>query len=735
MPTPHTPTIHKSNLSLPPDTFPLPRHTSSSDYRTGNLTLGRLAVLADLKRCLQVPFLTLLRCLGTLPSSQKLHDLRHHLIHDARLLSEDGPRLRWSHFAPSSKSSASEEISFRPLASIASDILAQVPNSRLSYLANPNQTPISQRNNTSRPDAYLVLAHKADAPRVHWFDVAVPFEFKKFRDPDAVRDDEHKIIWSLHTIMREDPCRRFAFGITIEASHLRLWLSNRAFLAVTEPTDCFQNVDDLISLFYALGSASVSPAINGLGWDPTVQRIPVPHPDKFCYRFAVGDELFTTTGELATFGADSMVGRGTRVYTAHDSQGKKVALKDSWRDVSRPSEGDILANILASCRSKLPPHQVADAERHFLCPRLCSDVAIDGAPDETMLGGDPDPTWKWVQIDPNPVLSERCHLPSAGHIPDSGKSSVISHVPLRTVPRHDPGVPRRVHTRTVFDDVGTALKDTTSLPDSLACLSDGLKALYYLHKAGWVHRDFSVGNVIWVLDESGNLVGKLGDFEYAKEVDSSVSHDVRTGTMHFMAVEVESQRYLFRPQHLPPKGTNHVPNPIPSFRMNFLHDVESVWWALVWVFFYHTDAVTAMAGSSPSFDADGQWNQFQLAFPGALNQSTREHFFTQPHDLSETCNTVLSPTCRVVSECIPHFAKTLLDGYQKAEAQRSSLVLDDSLLEHVHQEAAAHLNDAQPLARGIDLRPLPDLLKHKRPRPESPPSPLAGHLGKKARHD
>lgn len=129
--------------------------------------------------------------------------------------------------------------------------------------------------------------------------------------------------------MREDPCRRFAFGITIEASHLRLWLSNRAFLAVTEPTDCFhvrppshlpsrpphsfsfslQNVDDLISLFYALGSSSVSPALERLGWDPTVQRIPVPHPDQFCYKFAVGDELFTTTRKLATFGADSMVGR------------------------------------------------------------------------------------------------------------------------------------------------------------------------------------------------------------------------------------------------------------------------------------------------------------------------------------------------------------------------------------------------------------------------------------------
>jgi hypothetical protein len=44
-----------------------------------------------------------------------------------------------------------------------------------------------------------------------------------------------------------------------------------------------------------------------------------------------------------------------------------------------------------------------------------------------------------------------------------------------------------------------------------------------MHKAGWVHRDFSVGNAIWV-----GGVGKLSDFEYAKEIDAITSHDIRT---------------------------------------------------------------------------------------------------------------------------------------------------------------------------------------------------------------
>ncbi|KAG2076918.1 hypothetical protein BDR04DRAFT_980022, partial [Suillus decipiens] len=126
--------------------------------------------------------------------------------------------------------------------------------------------------------------------------------------------DEQKIIWSLHNIMREDPCRRFAFGVTIEGTELRLWLSNRAFVASTESIDLFENINDFISLFYVLGSASASASMKGLGWDPTVER--VRNGENIQYKFTVDGKVFLTTCELATYGADSMVGRGTRVYEA-----------------------------------------------------------------------------------------------------------------------------------------------------------------------------------------------------------------------------------------------------------------------------------------------------------------------------------------------------------------------------------------------------------------------------------
>ncbi|KAG1847455.1 hypothetical protein C8R48DRAFT_663814 [Suillus tomentosus] len=723
MATPHTPPSQKSQVP-PPDTALLPPHTSQYDYRTGDLELGREAVLTDLRRYLQVPFVSLAKCVGAVPSQQRLEEMHDHLIR-SEVLTNDG--LEWKDFIQPAK--VSEEMTFK-LEGIISGILEQVPNCRVSYLSN---MLLSERHNTSLPDGYLVRAKNRTAPRMHWFDIAVPFGFKKERDAKAVRDNEHKMIWSLHNIMREDPCRRFAFGITIEDTQLRLWLGNRGFLAVTEPINCFENIDGVISLFYALGFASASTSLKGLGWDPTVERIYV--GGKMQYKFTVGDEVFTTTRELATHSADYMVGRGTRVYEAMDTKGKKVAIKDSWREIDHQSEGEIVEKILASCEKKLEAKDFADAKRHFVGVRLWKDVTIDGASDETVnpvAGDEHDGTWKWKPIDLRPILPERLHSSATGDVPDSSKLSAFLSAQLGIVRRKETRIPQRVHARIVFHDVGVTVKDLVliSLADSLSCLSGGLKGLYYLHKAGWIHRDFSVGNVIWVVGDNGGI-GKLGDFEYAKEINSNTSHDDQTGTMHFMAIEVEHQEYLFQTLAPPPTyGDTDVPSS-PPFRMNFLHDIESVWWAYAWIFFYHTDTITA--NSNDSFDVDAQSRQHQLAFPGAIGQPTRRDFFTGITKLRHTCKSILSDRCFKVCDNLALFAYNLQASYLKAEAEHPLIVLDDSLREDMHAKAAEYLDYAQKEAGDIKLCRLFDLRRQKRPREEGETSPTPDNAGKRIR--
>jgi Fungal protein kinase len=208
--------------------------------------------------------------------------------------------------------------------------------------------------------------------------------------------------------------------------------------------------------------------VKELGWDPTVERIR--DGEVFQYKFTIGDEVFTTTRELATYGADSMVGRGTRVYEATDAEGKKVAVKDSWREAGRQSEGEILKNILASCEKKLQPDELANAKRHFVGVRLWQDVAIDDTRDETPMVAE-EHNRTWVSIDLNPTLSTKRHLSSKGDVPDSGQLSALFSTQLGIIAHK---IPRRVHTRTVFHDVGVALKDITSLANNLTCLSGAL---------------------------------------------------------------------------------------------------------------------------------------------------------------------------------------------------------------------------------------------------------------------
>ncbi|KAG2099619.1 uncharacterized protein F5147DRAFT_777314 [Suillus discolor] len=179
MATPHTPPSQKSQVP-PPDTALVPPHTSQSDYRTGDLELGREAVPTDLRRYLQVPFVSLAKCVGAVPSQQHLEEMRDHLIR-SEILTNDG--LEWKDFIRPAK--MSEEMTFKSLEGIISGILEKVPNCGVSYLSN---MPLSEHHNTSLPDGYLVRVNNRTAPRMHWFDIAVPFGFKKEQDAKALQD-------------------------------------------------------------------------------------------------------------------------------------------------------------------------------------------------------------------------------------------------------------------------------------------------------------------------------------------------------------------------------------------------------------------------------------------------------------------------------------------------------------------------------------------------------------------
>ena len=61
------------------------------------------------------------------------------------------------------------------------------------------------------------------------------------------------------------------------------------------------------------------------------------------------------------------------------------------------------------------------------------------------------------------------------------------------------------------------------------CILKDAKALLYLHEAGRVHRDISVGNSYLYTDPATRKKrGLVGDLEYAKRVGDGGKPDVRT---------------------------------------------------------------------------------------------------------------------------------------------------------------------------------------------------------------
>ena len=74
-----------------------------------------------------------------------------------------------------------------------------------------------------------------------------------------------KNLWSMHHIMRSDPRRRFAFGITIEDLTMRLWFCDRALVLVSEPINLHQ-VRVALSLSVSLVLISLSKRIAEAWW-------------------------------------------------------------------------------------------------------------------------------------------------------------------------------------------------------------------------------------------------------------------------------------------------------------------------------------------------------------------------------------------------------------------------------------------------------------------------------------
>ncbi|KAF9038699.1 hypothetical protein BJ165DRAFT_1531755 [Panaeolus papilionaceus] len=168
----------------------------------------------------------------------------------------------------------------------------------------------------------------------------------------------------------------------------------------------------------------------------------------------------------------------------------------------------------------------------------------------------------------------------------------------------------RVLYRLLLEEYGPTIDHVTDLVLLLKALRDAIQ----VHQDVWskkkiLHRDISTNNILYAIDPNapseGEKYGNLIDFELGVKIDrETTSHEVdfRTGTRAFQSVSVlnSSQKSAFKQLH------------------DYLDDLESVFWVLVWILAGQLPPVNATPRINP--DPPKLYTTFE-ADPGIAIQS------------------------------------------------------------------------------------------------------------------
>ncbi|KAH7911001.1 hypothetical protein BJ138DRAFT_1151698 [Hygrophoropsis aurantiaca] len=233
---------------------------------------------------------------------------------------------------------------------------------------------------------------------------------------------------------------------------------------------------------------------------------------------------------------------------------------------------------------------------------------------------------------------------------------------------------RKDHYCIVFSGLGTAIHDMKNLDGVFRCIKDGLAGLKHMHQLNLVHRDCSTANV---LNAAGR--GRLVDLDYASDSSST-----RTGTLSFMAVEVDQARYKFFPiyalsDHVRNRTAGGVLDASP-FVPNWLHDVESVLWMCIWVLFRRASSgqcccISGVRDQCPASSApiQAQRAAYRRLFPGLIHSPGRLGVLQNTHTFGVLVWRALDPGCRgfgPAGRALFPVLYNLVDVYCNAEVDR-----------------------------------------------------------------
>ena len=258
-----------------------------------------------------------------------------------------------------------------------------------------------------------------------------------------------------------------------------------------------------------------------LGFDTNIRSICAANVSS---EFTIQGTVYRTLRLLYDLGADTVTGKGTRVFEVIDQRTKKVrVIKDCWVEdrAGNQMEHEVVVGIKQDVNNdenfhkhfiNICGYQKTDTSGGF--DRLCKVLKTE------TFGGVGFRSWHTTPITD---FQKPVYHPSAEDMtPNQGGYL------LQTPAEHTSAIPPRSRSRyqVVYDEKGyrsskyrcLQMCSNTLFKQQTVChrlcqihkLAHVAPALHCLHQTEWIHRDFTPGNVIVV-----GMTARISDFEFA----------------------------------------------------------------------------------------------------------------------------------------------------------------------------------------------------------------------------
>jgi len=432
------------------------------------------------------------------------------------------------------------------------------PERKRRPLAKPNE-PIAGSVAERKMDVGFVDDPKAGKnSRCHWSQILVPGELKSNPSADIPSKARLDLGRYAREVLAAQDTRRFVLGFTLCGSFMRIWEFDRLGGIASEQFDI--NKDGLRFVSTILGFLWMSE--EEVGFDPTIMTV---QGQRF-----IEIERDGTTERLILDGvmkrARCIAGRATTCWKAHRDEYPDALLvvKDSWQYPERDDEGGLL-------REATDKGAVYVA-RYYHHETVRVRNADDDIQNNVRKGLDVTKATNYQEdqsrLSPSTSTAGPSRASRSRSITGRKRSSDQTGAPLPPSKRHHSAsptkaasavLPNRVHRRIILSDYGIPIYEASSRQVLLAALADCIEGHESLRqKAGLLHRDISIGNLMVSKDNRGFLIDL--DLAIKAERVGVSGAKGKTGTRAFMAIGA-----LLGEQH------------------SFMHDLESFFWVLFWI--------------------------------------------------------------------------------------------------------------------------------------------------------